>query len=256
MPEIKHNFTAGKMNKDLDERLIPNGEYRDAMNIQVSTSEGADVGTIQNILGNSKVPEQEFLENLAITCVGSIADEKNDKLYWMLAGSNEFNIGALLDSDPLDRVRIDIKDMILEYNNTTNEVTPVIIDIYNISIPQSTGFSASPNPNQPFILNTLINPSGIDKGMTLVGYNAQGTEEFKATVIDIFGTNVVLSEDIPNFFAIEWFVFTKDRVLFFNPLNTVTGINVIDDFLIWTDNCYEPKDKYTAKYRWNSIYYN
>ena len=131
MPEIKHNFTAGKMNKDLDERLIPNGEYRDAMNIQVSTSEGADVGAIQNILGNSKVPEQEFLENLAITCVGSIADEKNDKLYWMLAGNTEFNIGALLDSDPLDRVRVDIKDMILEYDNTTNEVTPVIIDIYN-----------------------------------------------------------------------------------------------------------------------------
>ena len=35
MPEIKHNFTAGKMNKDLDERLIPNGQYFDEMNIQV-----------------------------------------------------------------------------------------------------------------------------------------------------------------------------------------------------------------------------
>ena len=28
MPEIKHQFTGGKMNKDLDERLVPNGEYR------------------------------------------------------------------------------------------------------------------------------------------------------------------------------------------------------------------------------------
>ena len=46
MPEIKHQFTGGKMNKDLDERLVPNGEYRDAMNIQVSTSEGSDVGTV------------------------------------------------------------------------------------------------------------------------------------------------------------------------------------------------------------------
>ena len=52
MPEIKHQFTKGKMNKDLDERLVPNGEYRDAMNIQVSTSEDSDVGTVQNILGN------------------------------------------------------------------------------------------------------------------------------------------------------------------------------------------------------------
>jgi rRNA processing protein Gar1 len=52
MPEIKKQFTGGKMNKDVDERLVPTGEYRDAMNVQVSTSEGSDVGTIQNVLGN------------------------------------------------------------------------------------------------------------------------------------------------------------------------------------------------------------
>tara|TARA_A100001391_G_scaffold203913_1_gene197668 strand:+ start:170 stop:448 length:279 start_codon:yes stop_codon:yes gene_type:complete len=52
MPEIKNTFSQGKMNKDLDERLIPNGQYRDAMNIQVSTSEGSDIGVAQNILGN------------------------------------------------------------------------------------------------------------------------------------------------------------------------------------------------------------
>ena len=47
MPEIKKQFTKGKMNKDLDERLVPNGEYRDAMNIQVATSEDGDVGTVE-----------------------------------------------------------------------------------------------------------------------------------------------------------------------------------------------------------------
>ena len=50
MPEIKHNFTGGKMNKDLDERLVSNGEYRDALNIEVSTSEGSNVGVVQNHL--------------------------------------------------------------------------------------------------------------------------------------------------------------------------------------------------------------
>ena len=45
MPEIKNQFTGGKMNKDLDERLVPKGEYRDAMNIQVSTSEDSEVET-------------------------------------------------------------------------------------------------------------------------------------------------------------------------------------------------------------------
>ena len=83
MPEIKHQFTGGKMNKDLDERLVPNGEYRDALNIEVSTSEASDVGTVQNILGNSLVPGQNFINKDAI-CVGSIADEKNDRLYWFI----------------------------------------------------------------------------------------------------------------------------------------------------------------------------
>ena len=35
MAEIKHHFRAGKINKDLDERLIQNGEYRDALNLEV-----------------------------------------------------------------------------------------------------------------------------------------------------------------------------------------------------------------------------
>ena len=60
MPEIKHNFSAGKMNKDLDERLVPNGEYRDAMNIQIRTTDGdstegiGNAGTVQNLKGMSK----------------------------------------------------------------------------------------------------------------------------------------------------------------------------------------------------------
>ena len=55
MPEIKNTFLKGRMNKDLDERLVPKGEYRDAMNIEISTSEGSDVGTVQTILGNTIV---------------------------------------------------------------------------------------------------------------------------------------------------------------------------------------------------------
>ena len=31
MAELKHTFTSGVMNKDFDERLIRNGEYRDAL---------------------------------------------------------------------------------------------------------------------------------------------------------------------------------------------------------------------------------
>ena len=52
MAEVKNSFIKSKMNKDLDARLLPNGEYREGINIQVSRSEGADVGALENVLGN------------------------------------------------------------------------------------------------------------------------------------------------------------------------------------------------------------
>lgn len=64
MPEIKNNFTQGKMNKDLDERLIPKGEYIEAQNIAISESEDSDVGAIETLRGNKKV-------NADITMSGS-----------------------------------------------------------------------------------------------------------------------------------------------------------------------------------------
>tara|TARA_R100000482_G_C4977013_1_gene81610 strand:+ start:46 stop:315 length:270 start_codon:yes stop_codon:yes gene_type:complete len=82
MPEIKNVFRQGVMNKDDDERIIPNGQYRDAMNIEISTSENSDVGTVQNILGNKKygLDKSNFttadLDGFKLRCIASISDEK------------------------------------------------------------------------------------------------------------------------------------------------------------------------------------
>ena len=85
MPEIKNTFLKGRMNKDLDERLIPNGEYKDALNIEVSTSEDSEVGTVQTILGNTRVDSlvPSGIGN-GFKCIGSISDEKTNKLYWFV----------------------------------------------------------------------------------------------------------------------------------------------------------------------------
>ena len=57
MAEIRNTFIKSKMNRDLDDRLIPNGEYRTALNVGVSQAEGADVGTLQLTLGNLEISE-------------------------------------------------------------------------------------------------------------------------------------------------------------------------------------------------------
>ena len=55
MAQTRRNFLKSKMNKDLDARLLTNGEYREGRNINVSRSEGSDVGALENVLGNQQV---------------------------------------------------------------------------------------------------------------------------------------------------------------------------------------------------------
>ena len=55
MPEVKNTFLKSKMNKDLDARILPNGEYRDAQNVNISKSEGDDVGSLENVLSNIQI---------------------------------------------------------------------------------------------------------------------------------------------------------------------------------------------------------
>ena len=55
MAQSINTFIKSKLNKDLDARLLPNGEYRDANNVQISKSEGPNVGSLENVLGNEQV---------------------------------------------------------------------------------------------------------------------------------------------------------------------------------------------------------
>ena len=41
MPEIKRIFNGGKMNRDLDDRIIPAGDYREAFNVNIGQSEAS-----------------------------------------------------------------------------------------------------------------------------------------------------------------------------------------------------------------------
>ena len=142
MPEIKNTFTQGKMNKDLDERLVPNGQYRDAMNVQLSTSDGSDIGTVQNILGNKSI--ENVVDISDAKCVGSISDEGKNRLFWFIKSNSV--------------------DAIIEYS--------------------------------------------VDMGVS-------------AVLVD---TKANTSESVLKF-----------------PNNIITGINVIDDLLLWTDGVSEPK---------------
>jgi phage-related protein len=125
MPEIKNTFIEGKMNKDLDERLIPNGQYRDAENIKVSTSDDGAVGVVQNILGNKRV---EDYVPAGYVCIATIADEKNNNIYWFVTNETTHSILQYnLQEDLTKFVLVDIKNDTLKF--TQNIITGInIID--------------------------------------------------------------------------------------------------------------------------------
>jgi len=105
--KITKSFVAGIMNKDLDERLIPDGQYVDAMNIQIGSSEATNVGAVENEYGNSLVDSAAY-EHSTGTCIGAIAVEEVGCIYWFVIGNNG--------------------NYIYEYNQDTGDVVVVLKD--------------------------------------------------------------------------------------------------------------------------------
>jgi len=91
MAEVKNPFIKSKMNLDLDARLVPRGEYRQGFNIQVSKSEGPDVGALENVLGNENLQNFKALNpginNLEI--IGYVLDPSNNTAYFFLTNNTD-----------------------------------------------------------------------------------------------------------------------------------------------------------------------
>jgi len=79
MAEIKNSFLRSKMNKDLDDRLIPNGEYRDAQNISVGKSEADDIGALETVLGNDLI-DITYLGDNTLKVIGQYTNELNNTI--------------------------------------------------------------------------------------------------------------------------------------------------------------------------------
>jgi hypothetical protein len=123
MANLTRNFIAGRMNKTVDERLVPNGEYVDAVNIRMGSTEQSEIGVIENTLGNSKITTLRYINGTALSsearCIGAIDDSANETIYWFIHDSN-FTFGA---TGKLD--------MIVSFNTLTEILTYHIVSIDN-----------------------------------------------------------------------------------------------------------------------------
>ena len=116
--EIKNTFLKSKMNKDLDDRILPNGEYRDARNISVGRSEDNDVGALENIIGNNLVTGTDIGNGLTI--IGIESDDSTDRLFVFLTDYEDPNISSPTNA-PLGT-----RHYIYSYNNSTKQYTRLV----------------------------------------------------------------------------------------------------------------------------------
>jgi hypothetical protein len=84
MPDIQNNFVQSKMNQDLDDRLIPQGEYRSAQNVAISRSQGEDVGALENIEGNNLIQNSDLASIPHLDVIGYFVDLSQNNIYLFL----------------------------------------------------------------------------------------------------------------------------------------------------------------------------
>ena len=311
MPELKRNFLKGKMNKDLDERLVPNGEYRDALNIEISSSEDSDVGSAQITLGNKSVSDLDFSPN-AVT-VGSYVDEQEEYIYNFVCKASD------LDSEEGEPLTGIISDSIVRYkkNQSAESVTsdvvftdayevrliptganavigagpgqnPVITSdnkIYGIPLNQIDTYGTDVDGNAS-LLASIWQPDGIKPGMRVQAIDTDGKDLWANNDVRVVDTLVSGSAGYIKITPVVGYAtgylefygasmiaddvvlrFTSDRILkledgtievetnnkkadkqdayttaqYTPKSNIVTGINIIDGMLYWTDGISEPK---------------
>jgi hypothetical protein len=139
MANFTRTFVAGRMNKTVDERLIPSGEYIHAMNIRMGSTENSEIGVAENTKGNSALTLLSYTDGTPLSiyakCIGAIADGANEKIYWFV---HDPSFGASATGK---------LDMIVSFNVFTN-----ILTYHVISTDDGSGVSTTLNFNPSYLI--------------------------------------------------------------------------------------------------------
>jgi hypothetical protein len=114
--KITNTFVGGKMNMDIDQRLLPKGQYFKAMNIEVINPESngtgsddyGDSGVLRNSIGNL-IPVSGANLPLNVTnisgvplvsprCIGACINPQSNSIYWLITSTYEDLIVEYLDT--------------------------------------------------------------------------------------------------------------------------------------------------------------
>ena len=120
MANTSRNFVAGKMNKGLDERLLPNGQYIDAVNVRLGSTETTEIGAVENSKGNEQLTTLNY-DGVALSadaiCIGAYALGEQETMFWFVHDPS-YTQGATGKCD-----------MIVSFNTNTQTLVYHVISI-------------------------------------------------------------------------------------------------------------------------------
>lgn len=133
MPELKRLFVGAKMDKDSDERFVSNGDYTDAVNIDIISSEGGDAGVVRNKKGNTKLQNKSY--NSSTQQFTAWAEGSGSTAPFGFDTTTAKVVGILKDT-PTNTIYYFVNatgvDFIAEYSDDSQLITPVLVDVNNI----------------------------------------------------------------------------------------------------------------------------
>ena len=278
MAELKNTFTGGKMDKDTDERILQNGVYRSALNVSVSTSEDSDVGAAQNILGNTRVTDMALHRTFAgsdvVAPFGEIGNKEFRGENYHVASIADPQTNMLYRFIHTASIRTGLwMDRIIQFDPNATDFEkieiPVFVDVFKVESQADIISSSCVGGSSNIIeLDLTLYPENIRQirwGMKVELPGTNGINADKAVVEHVdYLTSIVYVRILPDCFACQpgayptittatdiTVTFYGDRNLNFGSfenneeknygLKTITGLNIIDGMIFWTDNFSEPK---------------
>ena len=218
MPEIKNTFLAGKMNKDLDERLVPQGEYREALNVQVSKSEGSDVGVMHNIKGNTLFDNSQDLGTAKV--LGSVFDDQNNTVYFFISNTTVKTVTnkSILSQGGNQKVYLD------DISNINNGDTVFGHDLAVTVEVVSTNSSDNSATLRDVTNNLDLNTTFLKNTVLSFSQDSSKINEIRKLKIGDAQSSLIMDNDFLNF----------------DKTNRIQA-NIMENYLFFTDNVNEPK---------------
>ena len=238
MPKITNTFLKSKMNKDLDSRILPSGEYRDAQNLQISRSQGSEVGEFENISGNTEL--RNLYTGESSKFIGQFTNETSGDIFLY---SSSFTEDSICPRDTVVYFGGFVggsSNIFTIENSLGTQIDPSVlgIEIGMLLWGNSWGPSGLPSGANGFENDVLVEnitsfPSGeIQVNGPLPASLQVGDEIY-------IGYNNTIHRYNPISDSLDLLV--RGDFLNFSQKNKITGINLIDDLLFWTDNRNQPR---------------